>query len=329
MKEPKEKELDFLVSGTSGFVGQTFRDFLLQKKIRLIELNRVPGRSPFLSLKCDGLELGQSDSMQGLVPMLRAFREKESSRQLVAVNLSSYGVLQGQRDSDEMIRGNPNWACQFVEFASQLNASRLIQIGSCSEYAPSQHQALLTENSLCQPTTFYGAAKLSASMMALTLASGKNLPCVVFRLFGVYGPREHHARLVPFVLNHLALKTPSLPLTGGEQIRDFTYVVDVAEAIFAGAQRFASLTDADCLFTPRVFNICSGIPRSIRSVSEAVVDALGASREILDFGAIPYRSDECMFIAGDPKRFIEWAEWTPRFSLNQGIMETHRYLTES
>jgi nucleoside-diphosphate-sugar epimerase len=70
-----------------------------------------------------------------------------------------------------------------------------------------------------------------------------------------------------------------------------------------------------------VYNVCSGLPMSVRQVGETVADQLGAPRELLRWGEIPYRSDEPMRIVGDNHRFIEATDWRPTTTLHEGVSE--------
>ena len=53
---------------------------------------------------------------------------------------------------------------------------------------------------------------------------------VTARLFTVYGPGEHCGRLLPSLIEAARAEKP-LELTAGTQLRDLTYVEDVAEGL--------------------------------------------------------------------------------------------------
>src|SRR5262249_24106521 len=111
------------------------------------------------------------------------------------------------------------------------------------------------------------------------------------RLFLPFGPGDSPARLIPTVVASLRARK-ALPLSHGEQKRDFIYAPDAA-------RMFVRLLDAEAT---GAFNIGTGEPRSVRSVVEALADRLDA-RQCLQFGAIPLREGEPLVLVASMKKF--------------------------
>ena len=157
----------------------------------------------------------------------------------------------------------------------------------------------------------YGAAKLCASLYGAVLAAERGIPFLNLRLFGVFGIGEASHRVVPYLISKLRENQP-VDLTPGEQVRDWLYVDDIVDAL---------LEAATCPHLPEsgVFNICSGHATRVREISEQVADAMNKPKDLLRFGARPYRPDESMWIVGDNRRFTEATAWLPRVSLAEGI----------
>jgi nucleoside-diphosphate-sugar epimerase len=228
------------------------------------------------------------------------------------VNLASYGVAPSESDPETMLEANVGALTRLLAACAGAGA-RVVQAGSCSEYARVEKPALMTEDTPCHPSTPYGAAKLAATEWGRTLAERLGVPFVTLRLFGVYGPGESPHRIIPAVRARLALGEP-VPLTHGRQERDFTFVDDLCDAL-------ARAVDAD-LPNGAVFNVCSGVGVSIREVCLGVCRALGASPELLRFGATELRPGEPLWMVGDPSRFQRATGWKPSTSLEAGIART-------
>jgi nucleoside-diphosphate-sugar epimerase len=171
----------------------------------------------------------------------------------------------------------------------------------------------LTEEDPLFPVSLYGAAKACSHVYGAAFAKLRNIPFCTLRLFGVFGPGEASYRLIPYVISHLRRDTP-VDLTGGEQLRDLLYVDDVVEALLLAAK-------SDALPSGSSYNICSGQGVSIRRVAEEVAEAMNKPKNLLRFGARPYRADEPMWLVGDNQRFRSVTGWLPRVTLRDGIGE--------
>ena len=66
------------------------------------------------------------------------------------------------------------------------------------------------------------------------------------------------------------------------------------------------------LKTEGAFNVCSGIPVSLRTVLETLAEELGR-KELLDFGARPYAASEVMVLCGEASKLRETG-WKPLHS---------------
>lgn len=162
---------------------------------------------------------------------------------------------------------------------------RLLCAGSMAEFGRSGH---FDETAICRPSSAYGLAKSAASDRALTLRQITGQPIGVARLFGVYGPGEKQNRLLPQLAGAL-MAGRRIPLSTGDQIRDFIHVDDVC-AIIIALLRTSEM--------PALINVGTGIGLSVRRVCEAIADVLEASPDLLGFGERPYREvDEAELVA--------------------------------
>ena len=103
----------------------------------------------------------------------------------------------------------------------------LIYTGSMAEYGRS---GVLRDDDQCTPDTVYGCAKLAGTSLALALRTMLGLDIRVGRLFGVYGPGESPARLLPALIGKLRAGD-SVPLSDGRQRRDFIHIDDACKAL--------------------------------------------------------------------------------------------------
>lgn len=110
----------------------------------------------------------------------------------------------------------------------QMKVERFIYLSSLSIYGAIKEQQPyqeITESDTPQPNTAYGKSKLMAEQV---LASAANLPYVVLRPTGVYGPREKdYFIMAKSIKNH-----SDFSVGYKQQDITFVYVRDVVQAVF-------------------------------------------------------------------------------------------------
>ena len=88
-----------------------------------------------------------------------------------------------------------------------------------------------SENNKFRPSSPYSAAKASADMIAEAWHRTYNFPVITTHCTNNFGPRQYPEKLIPLSVNR-ALSAQIIPIYGnGEQIRDWLFVDDHAEAL--------------------------------------------------------------------------------------------------
>ena len=82
----------------------------------------------------------------------------------------------------------------------------------------------------CTPRRIHGHCKLALWHAVQALAYHYKMPAAWGRVFLPLCPAHHPARLIPFALAALRARKP-LPLSQGEQLRDFVYAPDAAKLL--------------------------------------------------------------------------------------------------
>jgi nucleoside-diphosphate-sugar epimerase len=133
------------------------------------------------------------------------------------------------------------------------------------------------------------------------------------RLFFLYGPREHPARLVPSVARALLAGEPA-KCSAGTQERDFLHVDDVADAL-------VSLVRSD-LVGP--VNIGSGEAVAVRAVIELVARECGRP-DLVRLGARPAPANEPPLLVADVSRLRDELGWRPGIPFEDGVRDAVRW----
>jgi len=103
---------------------------------------------------------------------------------------------------------------------------RVIQIGSSSEYGPTDHAT--AEDTLLKPVDFYQATKGAATLLCQGWARFFNLPVWIVRPYSVYGPGERPHRLFPRLYRAFNYDEP---MTLYQGFHDFIYINDFVRGI--------------------------------------------------------------------------------------------------
>jgi UDP-glucose 4-epimerase len=266
-----------------------------------------------------------SYQLKGTLVALDALSVDDLSRLLKEVrphtvfNLIGYGVDQRERDADLARAVNeelPRTLVRLLPAFAEPHAGRsLIHAGSALEYG--EVGGDLSEETAPNPTTVYGITKLAGTRVVAEAQQNRELQAVVARLFTVYGPGEHTGRLVPTLIE-ASRGSGRVALSQGTQLRDFTFVEDVAEG-------FLRLAASSGRVHP-VINLCTGTLTSVRRFIEESAAILGISEDRLGFGDVPTRPEEMQHSAVAVSRARDALGWLPHTPIAEGIARTARFL---
>lgn len=216
---------------------------------------------------------------------------------------------------------------ELLETLAAAGCRHMVGVGSCFEYrmentspipafgrtSPQAGKSLgtpLKEDSPIGPFTLYAAAKLAFSLVATQRAPQLGMGFAWARLFYLYGPYEDERRLVPAAIKALS-EGREFPATSGEQVRDYIHIDDVASALCAVSERKLG----------GVFNVSSCEPVTIARLMRTLGELLGRP-ELIRLGALPPRDWDPAYICGDNQKLRTEADWSPRYSLRDGLAQT-------
>lgn len=303
-----------LVLGASGFVGRWIARELARLGAHVVagardaDAARDALRSVGARARLEVVDVAHAGLLASLL---------QRTRPAVVFNAIGYGVDRGERDADTAQRVNAELPGELAEAVADARESAragawrgaaLVHVGSALEYG--EIGGDLNEESVPDATTLYGRTKLAGTRRLAEVAARRSLPALTARLFTVYGPGEHKGRLLPTLLAARGGQE-DLPLTAGEQRRDFTWIGDVAAGL-------ARLGARPC--EPGwVVNLATGGLTSVREFVEAAAIELGIAPGRLRFGALPTRAEEMQHEPVDVGRLRASLGWTPATPVPAGV----------
>ena len=300
-----------LVTGASGFIGRWVARGLAQAGAEVWLAGRDGAA---LKAVCSGYGIAGIACLADLSregEFLRLWRE---ARPAVTFNLAGYGIDREEEDESLAAALNTRLVSEILQALREDESPawpglRLVHAGSAFEYGAVE--GTVNEDTPATPVATYGRTKLAATEQ-VAAAAGSGARVATARLFTVYGPGEHANRLLPSLMR-AAETGEALPMTGGKQQRDFTYVEEVAEGLLRlGLQREPVGT----------VNLATGRLTSIREFAETAAELLHLREGQLQLGALPYRGDETQQGPTDITRLKKLLFWKPAATVREGIQKT-------
>jgi UDP-glucose 4-epimerase len=298
-----------LVLGASGFIGRWVTRRLMEMDADLVVAVRNPASMedealPGSPLQVDLLDFG---AVSDLI---------DQTRPAVIFNLAGYGIDPNERLEDKARLINSELPPLLLESLHPLSGpqwrgQRIVHTGSALEYGKCGGD--LAESTTAEPTTLYGRTKLAGTQSLQEASISSGIASVTARLFTVYGPGERPGRLLPSLLE-TARTGSCLEMTAGTQMRDFTYVEDIAE----GLLRLGTVQTLQ----PNIVNLATGLLLTVRQFIETAAEILGIPEDHLKFDTLPVRQEEMEHEPVSIRKLEELTSWAPSVSISQGIMRT-------
>jgi UDP-glucose 4-epimerase len=291
-----------IVTGGAGFIGSHLVDLCLEKGHRVVVIdNFSTGRPENLSHQKgnQNLELIQAD----INDREKTARAYEGATWMFHLAALADIVPSIQRPMDYH-HANVNGTISVLENCRAAGIQKLVYAASSSCYGiPDVYPT--PETAPVRPQYPYAVTKYLGEEYAMYWNRIYKMPVVSTRFFNVYGTRSRTSGTYGAVFGvFLAQKLAGKPYTvvgDGKQSRDFTYVTDVASAVYAAAESQVS---------GEIMNIGSGNHYSINKL----VGLLGG-----EVTYIPKRPGEPDITFADISKIQKLLGWKPKVSLEDGV----------
>lgn len=233
-----------------------------------------------------------------------------SIRPDAVIHLAGAGVAHGPGSLESILQTNVMGTTNLLDAVQACGSPPVVMAGSGAEYAPQARPTV--ESDEIAPISAYGASKAAASVCARFYSRTMNIR--LLRLFNVYGPGERVPRIAPYIIACAKSGVPA-DLTACEQVRDYAYVGDIAEALW---RALASPMEGRLT---NIFNVGTGNAMPLRAFVECLRDLLLVQglEPTIRFGSLAYRDDEAMMYAPNVTRFKEAFHWLPTTPIQVGL----------
>jgi GDP-L-fucose synthase len=293
-----------LVTGASGFVGRNLVELLCARGLRPITPTRA---------ECDLLEQDQ---------IRRLLADTKPDIVFHAAGVVGGNLANRERPA-EFHYNNLMMGAMLLHESWRGGVKKYVGLmGGCSY--PAQAPNPIKETSLFHgplhpDSAPYSHAKSMAFVQAEAYRRQYSFDAIILVPGNLYGPYDNFelsgSHVIPALIRkYLAAKEenkPSVEAWGsGKPVRDFVYVTDACAAILLAAEKYSS---------PNLINISSGVPVTIKELTETIAELTGYTGQVNWDATKP---DGQMFKGYDVTRMKEVLGFQCHTSLRDGLKRT-------
>lgn len=292
-----------IITGPTGTIGVALTDILTKNDCEVYAICRPNSENIKNLKKHKNLHVVECD-----ISNLMSLENKLSGPFDAFYHFAWNGTLGELRNEINLQFNNVKYILDAVSLAKSLNCKVFVGAGSQAEYGHFNSPA--DENTATKPFTLYGAAKLSAGQMSRVYAQNLGLKHVWVRIFSVFGPCDDSRTLISYVIN--TLKSDQIPvLTPGEQLWDYLYSYDAADAMVKVAKKGENGS---------VYCLGSGIAKPLKDYILEIGEVVNPKAKLF-FGQKSYSENQVMFLAANINSLQEDTGFAPKFEFKQAIRE--------
>lgn len=274
--------MKIVLTGAGGFIGRHVIPQLIAKGHEVIAVVRNQQTASGFQNQCQIIEhcIGTDDK--------RVFAQLNQADALIHL---AWGGLPNYRSMHHIETELP-LHYQFIKgLIVEAGVRQIAVAGTCFEYG--MQSGSLSENIQTKPDNPYGFAKDTLRKQLEFLSNEQDFNLTWMRLFYLYGEDQPANTLYSQLRAAIKKGDPVFNMSGGEQLRDYLHIDQVAQAI---AQLVGRKENTG------VVNICSGLPISVRRLVEQWKAANNWNIS-LNLGHYPYPDYEPFAFWGDNTKY--------------------------
>ncbi|MDX2194866.1 MAG: SDR family NAD(P)-dependent oxidoreductase [Cytophagales bacterium] len=320
--------MNLLVTGGAGFIGAHLCKYFVDKGHKIVCIDNFDEFYP-KNIKKDNIkDLKENSKFQLITSDVRdtdTLIDIFFSKRIEAVVhlAAKSGPSLSFKNPTEYININVNGTISLLEAMKEADVNKLVFASTSSVYGIENPTPYIEDMVPGTPGNPYAASKQATENIIQMYHHLFDLSAVVLRIFSVYGPRQRpDSGMFQFVKSNLK-KQPVTVYSEGKQLRDYTHVNDIVQAI--------SLS-IDYLLRPgaspehTVFNIASGKPASVNEILE-IIESHTKNKFDIQYKKPPIGNITAM--VGDIGKARDLLGYTPTGDLHAGIGEFITWLIDN
>jgi len=315
-----------LITGGAGFIGSNFIRYIYGKypqyKLLVLDALTYAGNAESLPVNINEANGGRLSFWHGNVRNAELVDMLVSQSDIVVHFAAETHVTRSIYDNlhffETDVLGTQILANAVLQYKDKIE--RFIHISTSEVYGSAQKDFMDEEHPL-MPMSPYAAAKTGADRLVYSYWATYDIPAVIIRPFNVYGPYQHLEKAIPRFVTSCILNEPLRVHGDGGASRDYSFVEDVSTAI-------DKIMHADIeKIKGEVFNIASGMHRSIFSVAKDVVRMMRKAESLITL--VGERPGQVFRHTGNIKKIKSMFDWEPKVEWEDGLKRTIKWYKEN
>ena len=224
-----------IVTGGLGFIGSNLIKILLQKKYKVINIDKISYASNFYNVKNFKKNKNYSFIKCDINNKKKILNILKKNKPVGIFNIAAETHVDRSIDGpkafvDSNIVGVFNLLEAFKSYSKINSKIKLIHI-STDEVFGDIKKGRSDEKFTYNPSSPYAASKASSDHLVSSYVKTYNLKAIITNCSNNYGPRQHPEKLIPKLIYNIIRNKP-LPIYGkGKNSREWIHVYDHCEAL--------------------------------------------------------------------------------------------------
>ena len=296
------------LTGASGMLGSAIlRALARSDDVSALGLDlRQPSENFRRDIECRLIDVTRRDDVESILQQFRP---------TALIHAAAIGMQHPLPDAATLREINVVLPAILAETIIPFQNCRFVHISSGLAYKDQGRP--LRENDSLETLHPYGASKIEAEKRLQMLAHDRPFPLAIMRPFSFTGEGDSGTLLFPSLLRSAVNRQP-FAMSGGDQVREYSSVDDIARGVIAAA--FESFDNRN---STRIFNLGSGDTRPLHKVVYSIIEELDLDVE-LRFGAKPRSEHEPMFMVSDSTRAERKLGWNRQENLAHAVWKLAR-----
>ena len=303
--------MKIVITGGLGFIGSHLSDLLSKQKHQIVLITKSFSKTSNIPHKSKNVKIEKLDVTN--FSKLGLFLEKTKPDVIIhlAGNTSHSSSFEKPLSDVDV---NAKSTLFILEKIRNLNKKCKFILGSTFIVVGKPKKLPVNENSICEPTTIYGANRLLSEYYCKIFHQVYDIDTRIFRITNSYGPREQiipKKNAVNFII-HSALKDKKITIyEKGKFFRDLIYVSDVVSGINVILKKGKH---------GNLYWISSGKKTWFYDLAKSLRKSTNCKINFISSPTYTKKVDVGNFIVNNSK--LKSLGWKPKISLEEGIKKT-------
>ena len=298
--------MKIFVTGGSGFIGKhLIRKLQNEHELIIYENFSNSSEEDFLNLLKNNVSL-----IKGDMTNFSLLKKSLINVDLVIHLAAKIDILESITHPNDTHKINVEGSLNILRCCVENNIKNFISASSAAVYG-NPTEIPVSEKTVPNPVSPYGAEKLSLEFYAKAFANAYDMNCISLRFFNVYGKGQsnEYAGVITKFMEKIHSNQPLTIFGNGENTRDFIHIDDLVDGIVKSISNINGKKG-------NVYNLASGVSTSVKELAELMILI---SKKNLKLNFIDSRPGDLLHSLASIELAKKELGFEPKISLEDGL----------